>query len=263
MHVRKTVEVDRFGNRTVETAWGRLGTDESIVSETIPARVPTPDHALGEGGWAWRTVESRIRGSVHTAERRRTQTDYDGRGNPVETRAWLGDAGGLARSGPDGTEAGTAPFPPTASPPGFSGWIVTSHTWYDGFGNAVFETGAEGRCRAVGYDDAYRHLPTSETTYAGLADAEPVEREIGGISVSAACGTTELTTHAEYDLGLQALTSAVDPSGARTGVVYDGFGRMRHGIIFKNTHYMHQRIHRAQLGEKLPAEGILLRGAFH
>ncbi|HQP34158.1 MAG TPA: SpvB/TcaC N-terminal domain-containing protein, partial [Polyangiaceae bacterium] len=227
VHVRKTVEVDRFGNRTVETAWGRLGTDESIVSETIPARVPTPDHALGEGGWAWRTVESRIRGSVHTAERRRTQTDYDGRGNPVETRAWLGDAGGLARSGPDGTEAGTAPFPPTASPPGFSGWIVTSHTWYDGFGNAVFETGAEGRCRAVGYDDAYRHLPTSETTYAGLADAEPVEREIGGISVSAACGTTELTTHAEYDLGLQALTSAVDPSGARTGVVYDGFGRMR------------------------------------
>ncbi|MBI5531670.1 MAG: hypothetical protein HY898_03070 [Deltaproteobacteria bacterium] len=221
--MRKGVEVDLFGNRTVATDSGADG-DEELTAHTSAALVPTPSQPLGEGNWSWRTVESWITGSVHTEARKRTLTSYDLHGNPKETKAWLQDVGSLDRTGPDGTSAGTAPLPAGTHAQGFADWITTGNTWYDSFGNAVIETGPNGRCREVDYDGMHAQLPMQEIIHAGAAVGQHLVH--GDVEVDADCGTTQLATSASYDRALQSVTSVTGPDSATTRIEYDGFGRL-------------------------------------
>ena len=80
-HTRSAVEVDFFGNKTHDIAYGQVGQDEVITSRTVPQLVPTVD----EGNWAWRTVESWVQGDQDPEKRNWTTTAFDDHGDPVES----------------------------------------------------------------------------------------------------------------------------------------------------------------------------------
>jgi RHS repeat-associated protein len=209
-HVPGDVTVDLFGNRLTQTAYGAAG-NEAITTHTSPQRVDQSGHVLGEGGWAWRTTLSWITGNQNPGERGKSETFYDTRGDPIETRAYLKGVGSLTRAIPSS-------WPADAPAPGFEGWITTSQTQYDSYGNAVFTAGPNGRCAAFTYDPLFEQLPGVEVVYVGEGT-----QTIHGHS----CGDRELAATALYDRGWQAPLQVVDINNAKTTVEYDVLGRIR------------------------------------
>jgi len=88
------------------------------------------------------------------------------------------------------------------SPDGLTFIPVAAKT-YDGFGNVLKITDANGHWRGLDYDATFHALPVRET--------------IGGLG---------LTMTADYDLGLGLMTGFTDPNGRTTGFGYDTFGRL-------------------------------------
>ena len=210
-HVAGDVTVDLFGNRLTQTAYGVVGAGEEVITtHTTAAPVDQSGHVLGEGGWAWRTTLSWITGNQHPGERSKTDTSYDVHGDPVQTRAYLKDVGTLTRAIPSS-------WPDEAPAPGFEGWITTSQTQYDTYGNAVFTAGPNGRCAEVTYDPLFEQLPGVEVVYVG-SGTQPIHGH--------SCGDQELAATALYDRGWQAPLQVVDINNAKTTVEYDVLGRI-------------------------------------
>ncbi len=197
--------VDFFGNQWLAVALGCNGgdacvDDETISSYTRPSLVPN-----NETDWLWRTVESYVTGSVNTDPRKHATTTYTAKGDPDTTSVLLKDTVLLDRFHVAGRDV--APTPADASEEG--ALIVASQKTYDpALGTLTKETGANDRCRTIGYDSVFASLPTLETIYTG-ADC-----------------TNPLSTSAAYDRGLGIITQAVDMQGQPTAVQYDELGRL-------------------------------------
>ena len=207
-HTRTSVVVDRSGNATDQIAFGCLGgcpvIDEMITTHTQPAR-PAGDST----GWLWRTVESYTIGSNSPLVKRHRQfLDYDAMGNLAMTSAELLGTLALDRFHEDPAKA-LAPTPWQASNDGI---IILEQLGRDAFGNIRESIGANGHCSSTDYDAVYSQLAIRETEYAGQIVGD--------------CGTTLLTTSAEYDRGLGVVTSVVGVRGEVTTARYDGFGRI-------------------------------------
>ncbi|MBI5535278.1 MAG: VCBS repeat-containing protein [Deltaproteobacteria bacterium] len=221
--IRKDVEVDLFGNRLREIAYGNADStlEDVITSETVPERVLTPLPATapipGDGKWSWRTVESYVTSTQDPWARQwhHTFIQYNDFGDPATTQAELVGTVALDRFAPD--DGDTAPLPADRSQDGL---ITTGHTWYDAFGNVILEAGPNGRCREVEYDEQHGFLPIAETSYAGA----PTSTTIHGQTLT--CGALALETQASYDRGLQAVKLVRGVSNEVTTVDYDGFGRL-------------------------------------
>ena len=69
----------------------------------------------------------------------------------------------------------------------------------------------------MGYDDTFKDLATHETVFVGAAPTTPGQL---------ACGPTPLTSSADYDRGLGAVTRVHDLHAELTTTRYDGFGRL-------------------------------------
>ena len=216
VHTRQESVVDWFGNRVLQTAYGADG-DQVIVTSTTASRVGASSHVLGEGNWAFRTIQSSIQQGEGGSPRKVTTTEYDLFGEPKKTSVVLSEAGSLARTGPPD---GGAPAPDEGVG---NGTYTVSETFYDAFGNVAHEVAAGNRCRSVVYDSQYGILPVAEINWKGpLRDLAVDEQE------QRLCGDNEdLKTSAQYDFGLQAVTQIEGPNGDISEVNYDGFGRMR------------------------------------
>jgi RHS repeat-associated protein len=233
--IQGSSEVDLFGNATVKVALGCTQgcatPDEAITSHTVPARAP------GDAtGWLWRTTESWVVGSLHPDEHKHTITQYDALGRPVDTFAKFDGELELKRSNPSG--GGIAPAPAGATGYGTQ-WV--SHTDYDTFGNVQAQRSAGGRCRTMGYDDAFNDLVTTETVLVGPVDpaAPPMSQ----------CGPTPLTSQVEtYDRGFGAATLVRDIHKEATATSYDGFGRLT--AVYKP--------HPTIIGALSPAPSVLI-----
>ncbi len=212
-HLRTRSVVDIWGNRTDAIDEGVVGVDDTIVSHTEPALVPTPSQWGGEGNWSWRTVEGWVqKGTDDSTRRKQTRTQYDGFGDPIYTEALLAGTAELVRP------ATGAPRPASQSTPG---WKWTGATEYDAFGNVTFRAGPDSKCDEVDYDDAFAQLADKETVFAG---APLASKTIAGATYS--CGATPLTSVALYDRGLGVTLRVRDLNGETSAFDYDGFGRM-------------------------------------
>jgi hypothetical protein len=210
VHTASDVVVDDFGNRLSQTAYGQVGTDETITQHTAPSLVATPSHALGEGHWSFRTAESWVQGSVDGTKRSWSRTFYDGHGDPVRSEVYL--SGSQPLMWEDASVPLVAPLA--------DGWQVTARTAYDAAGNPVLTWAAGNRCSAVQYDDDYLQLPMVERVHVG--DVQPLTVE----GQTFACGADHLSALASYDRGLQAVRTVLDVNLGMTQVDYDPLGRM-------------------------------------
>ncbi|MCU0690046.1 MAG: FG-GAP-like repeat-containing protein, partial [Polyangiaceae bacterium] len=216
-HVASDVTSDVWGNRLTETAYGVLGEDAVITNITEPARVSATD-AFGHGNWAWRTqsvcvvagVPEEAKCATAASPRKWSRTTYNAKGDPQMAEVFLDKVEPLYREVAESLPSGLAA----------PGWIVTSETRYDGFGNAIFTWGAGNRCARVEYDADYHQLPTKEFVYVGAAGTQVAGNE------SFVCGEDELSAEAQYDRALQAVVWVKDVNDAVSTVRYDGFGRM-------------------------------------
>jgi RHS repeat-associated protein len=105
----------------------------------------------------------------------------------------------------------------SSGPPSTSGWHVLASYAYDatGFGNVVAESqgaqaGADGPmpCSTVAYEVPYRQFPTMVRHFTA-----------GG------CSGASLTERLAYDRGFGVPVQTIDPTGARSEVLLDAFGR--------------------------------------
>jgi RHS repeat-associated protein len=215
-HSRGRRVVDRFGNETDSIdegcVDGCMDADETITLHSTP-NLPSGDTS----GWKWRTVETYTIGSKKPSERRNREiTQYNPAGDPVTVEGDLSGSLQLdrfrvnAQGVRDSSPGHVAPAPPGAS---VDGLIVVESEQYDGLGNVVHQTGANGHCRAVDFDTPYRHLPASETLFAGVPDGT-------------GCGAVALKATASYDRGFANVIEVVDLHGERTTIDRDGFGRL-------------------------------------
>jgi RHS repeat-associated protein len=204
VHTQSLAVVDVFGNATQSIAMGQPGIDETITSYAIPNRPggePT--------GWLYRTYETYVMGAAHPYDARHySQTAFNALGKPVQTITSI--RGTLPLDRFHAANRAVAPAPSGASQDGV---VFQSGSSYDALGNTVFQVSAGQRCRAIDYDSAYAQLPVIETVYVG---------ELGASN----CGKTTLTSSAEYDRGLGAVTDVRDLHNERTRAAYDGFGRI-------------------------------------
>ena len=213
-HTRSAVQVDPFGNKTHETAYGVVGVDEVITTRTEPDLVPTLSHVLGEGNWAWRTVQSWVVGSEDGLLRNLSRTTFDGRGDPTMQEVHVSGSQPLAWGG-DPPAGETLPSLSLVD-----GWQVASKTQYDTYGNSVFTWAAGARCSSVQYDDDFTQLPMREAVYVGASEPNS---EFGEL-----CGNRELAALASYDRGLQAATEVFDINGGLTRVDLDTLVEWKH-----------------------------------
>ena len=199
-------DTDIFGQSPFDIDYGcNFGCtplDESI--QAVHYSYPVADDP---GGWMFRPSFSYVMGAPAYEVRRSMTYEYDGFGHLLRTTGELGGTLPLDRFHASG---GTiAPAPTGAS---VDATINLGEQTYDVVGNVVAAKGPNGRCSSVAYSTDYGDLPVSETTYAGTTAAS-------------GCGTTQLTTTAQYDRGYGKVTDAFDLHGEHTTAVYDGFGR--------------------------------------
>ncbi len=159
------------------------------------------------GGWMFRPSFSYVMGAPNYEVRKSMTYEHDGLGHLLRTTGEL--AGTLPLDRFHATGGAIAPAPTGAS---VDATINLGEQTYDALGNVIAAKGPNGRCSSVAYSTDYGDLPVSETTYAGTTAAS-------------GCGTTQLTTTAQYDRGYGKVTDAFDLHGEHTTAVYDGFGR--------------------------------------
>ena len=219
-HLVSGAILDQFGNKTdqvnsgcVDAAGCPDGVDEIITTHTEPGR-PLDDGS----GWIWRTIRTYVTGSRHPGPlRNETVVAFNATGDPTVTRMTLSGTLALDRHhASQTTGAGFSQAPPHQSIDTSDTESITvfTRTW-DTFGNTTAEKGANARCRTIDYDATYGALPIKETNFVGPVDA----------TFPDACGSVELSTSAEHDRGLAALTVIRDIHDEKTIAAYDSFGR--------------------------------------
>ena len=223
-HLRSSSAVDKFGNKLSSLNEGciegaecpqaqGLAADEEITQTTEPVLLTHP------GGWMWRTNHSYVTGSVHTARRSESKTDFDSLGRPIASRAVLSGtaAGNLQRYESNTVRSGGAA----------DGEFVASRTAYDQFGQPIRSRGVNGRCAEVSYNSlssaGYSLFATQESISTSEGETSTLETDTSGVACN---GGNLLTTTASYDHGLGAVTLAQDLNMRNTLAVYDQFGRI-------------------------------------
>jgi len=217
-HLRRRTEVDLFGNRTRAIEYGRPGVDETITQVTEAQVIATPAQPFGDGKWSWRTVRSWVEGSNTPGAKRnlREVVAYDGWGQPTSSRAYVEGMVVLQRQ-----QAGSEPPGALTSPQ----WVPTGRSWHDAWGNEVFQASPPDRCRQVDYDPRFGLVPTEELVFSG-EDTSVSVQGIATETIHATCGNHTLDASATYDLGLGAVLTVTEVTGATWRVDYDGFGRI-------------------------------------
>ena len=214
-HLHQSSTVDLFGNATAFMDDGCIDgcatTDESITTSLVPQPVPGDT-----SGWLYRTVESYVTGSQTAGRWKDTLTQYNPQGDATLVQAALSGTLELDRFHEDPT-AQVAPRPPTQSS---TPLVLVSAQTYDAFGRPQQQTAPNGRCRQVGYEQAFDQLPTSETVFVGLI------LQAAGAPAAACVGTPLTALVPQYDRGLGVPTQVVDVHGELTTAAYDGFGRL-------------------------------------
>jgi len=212
VRLRTSATFDDFGNQLTASAEGCVEgcsfTDEVITTHTAFDR--TPDDT---SGWLWRSTQSFVTGSVHTAPRYQTATEYNAVGDPILTTATLSGTLPLDRSH-ETPSATIAPAPPEAS----AGVtepveIVTMESTPDAFGTPIETRAALDRCRVVELDPEYAELPVSETIFGGPEGID-------------GCGEREFTVTATYDRGFGLLETHTSITGQPSRFDFDHFGRL-------------------------------------
>ena len=198
MHSRAFV--DEFGNAIASKAFGCVEACPRGVDEVITT-VSKPGRPIGDvTGWIWRTVGAYVSGTGHSSggqlvRRGESETDFNVRGLPGETRAHLRGSVDLARA-----------HQPTSR--SVDGLITTGPLEYDSFGNVSRAYAPNNRCSDISYDPTYALFPVAENAY------------------TKGCGDGEFSTTAEYDRGLGVVTKVIGIDGQVSTAEYDGFGRI-------------------------------------
>jgi RHS repeat-associated protein len=215
--IRTTIdEVDHLGHVLQQTQHGRGGrgefgesvADESIVSYSVPVRVD--DRMCGGSGWVFRTQATRTRGHGDGGlDLGATVTRF----NPC------GDAEYVQQTAQVPTAFN---FDGDGEALGFvqSHSSVDSSVQVDAWGQPLSQcggadlfVGGEDACFRLSklrYDAAYGQLVVEESS---IADGRGV-------------AARDLITRGTWDPGLGLLTSAEDPNGFVSEMVYDGLGRV-------------------------------------
>ncbi|MCL2823881.1 MAG: RHS repeat-associated core domain-containing protein, partial [Polyangiaceae bacterium] len=200
-------------------AYGEVGVDEAITDYEQSDFIPTPNHVLGEGNWAYATVEGWVEGSVDLTRRNWSRLTFDGHGNPIRNEVYLAGSVPLIWTDP------SAP----ADSPLADGWYVTGETVFDSVGNSVFTWAAGDRCSSVEFDPDYKQLPIIERVHTGASTSLMIEGQ------TFSCGDHALEAIATHDRGLQSLQTTTDINGGASKVVYDSLGRMKE-LYIPNPH---------------------------
>ncbi len=171
--LRQVWDQDSYGNRIQDLNYGLVdGTNLAAGQDEV---LTSTDYAVDLNRWVLdrpsRVRKTTLAGGFVSLQR----LTYDTRGNLT-----------LDERSPDGVR-----------------FIPVATNAYDGYGNLVKTTDANGHWRALDYDATFHSLPVRET--------------IGGLG---------LTMTAGYDLGLGLMTAFTDPNGQTTGFGYDTFGRL-------------------------------------
>lgn len=213
VRLRQSANVDRFGNALVQhnhgCTEGCTPSDETISVHTTPQLAPGDP-----SGWIWRTVESWVAGA-HTPSVRRKYVahQHDARGLAVSERVHVTGTLPLDRFH-EVTGKAIAPAPANSIS---DGWHDTFSFEHDAFGTVTGVFGSAGHCSSTVLDEAFAQLVVQTRTSSGFPQSTT------GL---AACGPYELTSAAEYDRGLGAVTRLVSSQGAVSTASYDGFGRV-------------------------------------
>ncbi|WP_295393396.1 toxin TcdB middle/N-terminal domain-containing protein [uncultured Thiodictyon sp.] len=171
--LRHAWDQDGYGNTTADLDYGIVaGTDPGAGADEL---LNYTDYRIDTANWVIdrpsRVRKTDLAGGLVSLQR----LTYDARGNLT-----------LDERSPDGQT-----------------FIPVAAKTYDGFGNVLRLTDANGHWRGLDYDATFHAFPVRET--------------IGGLG---------LTMAADYDLGLGLMTGFTDPNGQTTGFGYDTFGRL-------------------------------------
>ncbi|WP_295587932.1 toxin TcdB middle/N-terminal domain-containing protein [uncultured Lamprocystis sp.] len=109
-------------------------------------------------------------------------------------------------------------------------FIAVTRNDYDGYGNIVKVTDANGHWRRLDYDPTFHAFPITETI-----------------------GDLGLSMTATYDLGLGLMTAFTDPNGHTTGFGYDTFGRLTRIIKPGDTAALPTQTFEYRLGDPVSA----------
>lgn len=169
----RTWERDAYGNVVEDFDYGLVdGGGFAAGNDEVLTRTK---YRIDEEGWLLdrpgEVKKSGLKGEFVSSQR----LSYDAKGNLVRDE----------RS-PDGVR-----------------FIPVVRNQYDGYGNVVRVTDANGHWRRIDYDKVFHALPVRES--------------VGGLN---------LVMKAGYDLGLGVMTSFTDANGRETAFGYDAFGRL-------------------------------------
>lgn len=209
--LRTEQSLDLFGILRQKTDYGCVAgcaaTDPVIRSVSTPVRIDDGS------GWSFRTQATWVEGvSPAVPPRHETRTTYDANGDVRYVDQVLAGTLSLDRFHVSG--ATVAPTPASASRDGV---IRTKEEVHDGFGNLVFERGADGHCASSRPVPTFADYPVEETVFAG---------RVGGAG-PAGCGDTPLTTRViAFDRGLGVPLELLGMAGDRHAVRLDGLGRL-------------------------------------
>lgn len=215
--------VDFFGNAFLQVSKGCVSgpecptldtgmvPDEWIYSYTLPA-LPSGQ----ETSWLYRTSQSYVKGSVHSAVKRNQRLlTYSPKGAPTTTTSVLVDAIDLDRRHAGGKNVA----PTTSDAVTASATFAALELEYDTFGNVIKESTPLGRCRRIAYDELKSQQSQLKLGYSVLAVTEtlfPAGCDLG----------TGMSSSGTYDRGFGKLDSALDLALQRTAIAYDEFGRL-------------------------------------
>ncbi|HVJ88455.1 MAG TPA: toxin TcdB middle/N-terminal domain-containing protein, partial [Labilithrix sp.] len=160
-HIRKSVEVDRFGNTVNTTDYGCVAgcvaADEVTVVHTTPTRI-------AEGsGWLWRTTEQWVQGASSPTLLKHTERSFDAYGLVTSEEMHLTGTLPLDRFHEDPGKS----VAPTLANAVTDGTYETRTFGHDAFGNPTSMTTPTGHCTEATFDTAFAQLPVSETVHTG------------------------------------------------------------------------------------------------
>jgi RHS repeat-associated protein len=209
------VEIDYFGNHLLQTNSGCVeGCATSTRDEAITVHTEVSRPAGDLSGWLWRLTHTFATGDLHPGMIQNEKFFvYNNAGDFTLTKAVFTGGVALARhhENPQFVAGNDFSAGPSIASQNSPDPVTILDQNRDQFGNIAFQAGANAHCTEILYDPVYKQLPIQETMFTGRP--------------SGACGLVELPSHAQYDRGIAAITSARDLHDEVTLADYDGFGR--------------------------------------